>query len=90
MQAGTIKMGKIVKISAKNSLTTVRKALKDLHLTMAAENARNKKPKTLADFYGSLPDALIAATAIHNNLPLLTADTGFTRIKELNIVLIEL
>jgi hypothetical protein len=49
-------MGKIVKISAKNNLTTVRKALKDLHLTMAAENARNKKPKTLADFYGSLPD----------------------------------
>jgi predicted nucleic acid-binding protein len=36
------------------------------------------------------PDTLIAATAIHNNLPLLTADTGFTRIKELNIVLIEL
>jgi predicted nucleic acid-binding protein len=36
------------------------------------------------------PDALIAATAIHNNLPLLTADTGFIRIQELDMVLIEL
>ena len=29
-----------------------------------------------------LPDALIAATAIHMNLPLVTADKGFDRLKE--------
>jgi len=38
------------------------------------------------------PDALIAATAIYHNLPLLTADNGFKRIKHkrLGIVLIGL
>ena len=32
-----------------------------------------------------LPDAIIAATAISNGLTLLTADTGFSRISELNL-----
>jgi hypothetical protein len=36
------------------------------------------------------PDALIAATALQYNLPLLTADAGFTRIKELDLLLVEL
>lgn len=35
------------------------------------------------------PDAIIAATAIVGNLPLLTADKGFTKIKRLDIVLID-
>jgi predicted nucleic acid-binding protein len=35
------------------------------------------------------PDALIAATAIHNKLPLLTFDKGFTQINSLDIVLLE-
>ena len=35
------------------------------------------------------PDALIAATALHLALPLLTFDKGFTRIKELDLVLLE-
>jgi predicted nucleic acid-binding protein len=36
-----------------------------------------------------LPDAIIASTAIINNLPLLTADKGFSIIKELNLILID-
>ena len=40
--------------------------------------------------YGiKLPDAIIAATAIKNNLPLLTADKGFKRVSELNLNLLE-
>mgnify|MGYP003350379093 CR=1 FL=1 len=35
------------------------------------------------------PDTLIAATALMHGLPLLTADKGFTKIKSLDIVLIE-
>ena len=35
-----------------------------------------------------LPDAIIAATAIEQNLTLITADTGFEKIKELNLKLI--
>lgn len=36
-----------------------------------------------------LPDALIAATALQQQIPLLTFDKGFTRIKELDVVLLE-
>jgi predicted nucleic acid-binding protein len=37
-----------------------------------------------------LPDAVIAATAICSGLPLVTADTGFKRIENLNLVLLTL
>ncbi len=36
-----------------------------------------------------LPDALIAATAIYQRLPILTFDKGFTKIKEIDVVLLE-
>ena len=36
-----------------------------------------------------LPDAIIAASAIEHNLPLITADTDFEKVKELKLVLIE-
>ena len=40
--------------------------------------------------YGiKLPDAIIAATAIENNLPLLTADKVFKRVSELDLNLLE-
>ena len=37
-----------------------------------------------------LPDALIAATAIHNKLTLITADKGFSNIPDLDLLLINL
>jgi predicted nucleic acid-binding protein len=37
-----------------------------------------------------VPDAIIAATAIQQEIPLLTFDKGFSRIKELDLVLLEL
>ena len=36
-----------------------------------------------------VPDALIAATALHQRIPLLTFDAGFERVKELDLVLLE-
>lgn len=36
-----------------------------------------------------LPDALIAATAIHYELPLLTFDRDFSRINNLDLILLE-
>ena len=35
-----------------------------------------------------LPDAIVAASAIANSLPLITADKGFYKIEELNLKLI--
>jgi predicted nucleic acid-binding protein len=36
-----------------------------------------------------LPDAIIAATAIEEELLLISADKGFRRIKDLQLILIE-
>jgi len=36
-----------------------------------------------------LPDALIAATALYKKIPLLTFDKGFTKIKEIDVILLE-
>lgn len=39
--------------------------------------------------YGTkLPDAIVAAMAIENSVPLITADKGFSKIKELKLVLL--
>ncbi len=37
-----------------------------------------------------IPDAIIAATALYLDLPLLTADAGFQKIPELKLILLEL
>lgn len=40
--------------------------------------------------YGTkLPDAIVAATALEYNLPLVTADKGFRKIEELDLQLLE-
>ena len=36
-----------------------------------------------------LPDCIIAATAVYLDMPLMTADKGFSRIEELNLMLYE-
>jgi predicted nucleic acid-binding protein len=36
------------------------------------------------------PDAIVAATAIYLNLPLITADIGFNKIIDLNLILFQL
>lgn len=36
-----------------------------------------------------LPDAIIAATAVAYDIPLITADQGFEKIKELDLILIK-
>ncbi|MEZ5026148.1 MAG: PIN domain-containing protein [Chitinophagales bacterium] len=36
-----------------------------------------------------IPDAIIAATSMYFNLPILTADAAFTKIKNLDVVFIE-
>lgn len=37
-----------------------------------------------------LPDAIIASTAINYGIPLVTADKGFSKIKELDLILIDI
>ncbi len=36
-----------------------------------------------------IPDAIVAATAVYLDMPLLTADVGFTKIPDLKLILLE-
>lgn len=42
------------------------------------------------EFKIKVPDAIIAATSIHKNIPLITFDKGFDTIKSLDLILLEL
>jgi predicted nucleic acid-binding protein len=44
----------------------------------------------LQDYQIRLPDAIIAATSIYLDLPLLTADTTFKKVRDLKIILFEI
>jgi predicted nucleic acid-binding protein len=37
-----------------------------------------------------IPDSIVAATSIYSGLPLVTADTDFKKIKNINLVLLNL
>ena len=43
----------------------------------------------MQDFSVKLPDAIIAATSLYLDLPLLTADAGFEKIQGLKLILVE-
>jgi predicted nucleic acid-binding protein len=43
----------------------------------------------MQEFSVKLPDAIIAATSIYLDLPSLTADTGFEKIKGVKLILVE-
>ncbi|HNR73778.1 MAG: PilT protein domain protein [Bacteroidetes bacterium OLB12] len=51
----------------------------------------NEKAISLRQRYGiKVPDAIIAASAWQYDLPLITADVAFTKIKEVNILLLDI
>lgn len=54
------------------------------------ERIKNITIKLKQKYNIKISDAIIAATAIHLNLPLITADKDFKKIQELDIQLLEL
>jgi predicted nucleic acid-binding protein len=71
-------------------LKTLRQLLKVARKLPHLE-AINEKAIILRQQYAvKIPDAIIAASAWQYNLPLLTADTGFAKIEEINLFLLEL
>jgi predicted nucleic acid-binding protein len=51
---------------------------------------KNSTKQLMQKFSLKLPDAIIAATALYLDLPLLTADEGFKKVPELKLILIEI
>lgn len=57
----------------------------DLNPSIKAKSISLKQQRKI-----KLPDALVAATSIYAGLPLITADTGFNGIADLDLVLLSL
>ena len=53
-----------------------------------SENIKLRAIEIRRKYRTKLPDAIVAATAIENNIPLITADKGFRQITELKLMLI--
>jgi hypothetical protein len=51
---------------------------------------KNSAKHLMQHFPIKLPDAIIAATAMYLDLPLLTADEGFKKVPDLKLILIEI
>ena len=54
-----------------------------------SENIKRLTIQLKQNYNIKIPDAIIAATSIYLNLPLLTADKDFKKIKELDLLLIQ-
>ena len=68
---------------------TIKSLINDCEF-FGLDNAVKEETIRIRKKYGvKLPDAIIAATAIVNNLNLLTADKGFKKIAELNVILLQ-
>lgn len=71
---------------APEEIIRIKSFLAETSIVELTPEVKNKTIE-LRQFYNvKLPDAIIAATAIQQNLPLISADSIFKRIAELNFV----
>lgn len=68
-----------------NEEITIREFLKNCDVLDISETVREKTISIRRKYKLKLPDAIIAATAFENNIPLLTADTGFLRVTSIQV-----
>ena len=64
--------------------------LDDCIILNYSEKIKDKTIQLRRKYGVKLPDAMIASTAIIFDLPLITCDKGFKKIKELDLVLIDI
>lgn len=69
--------------------TGVKTLLSDCSRFHLTEEIKDKTIEIRRKYKTKIPDAIVAATAIINNIPLISADKGFRQIVELNLILIE-
>ena len=67
----------------------VKQFLQEVIIVDITEDIKNVTIDLKQRYSIKLPDAIIAATAIYLDIPLLTADKGFSKIEALNLALYE-
>ena len=70
---------------SESEITKVKRFLKDCIIMDLTEEIKNNTIKIKQQYNIKLPDSIIAATAEYLEIPLLTADIGFQKIKDINI-----
>ncbi len=65
------------------------KIIETCTIVALSENIKRLTIRLKQNYTLKIPDAIIAATAIFLNFPLLTADKEFKKIKELDLILIQ-
>ena len=74
-----------ITVEDENNIKSLLLDCKEISLT---DEIKEKTIEIRKKYKTKLPDAIVAASAIVNNLPLITADKGFNQIEELNLKLI--
>jgi predicted nucleic acid-binding protein len=69
-----------------NQILLIEQMLNDCSELKISDEVINKAIILKRNYNIKLPDAIIAATALLNNLPLVTADKGFEKIDELSLI----
>ncbi len=84
-----------IELLSKNTLTVpdeqlIRQMLATCQKTAYSELISEHTIMIRRNYKLKLPDALIAASALSLNIPLLTADTQFAKVKEIDCFILEL
>ena len=66
----------------------IERLIEKLHIIDLSVSIKQIAIEIKQQYKVKLPDAIIAATSIYLDIPLLTADTGFEKIKKLNALII--
>lgn len=74
---------------SKNEENTLKQLLKDSFIFNFNDDIKHQTILLKQKHSIKLPDAIIASTAIIFQIPLITSDQGFKRIKEIDLILLE-
>ena len=73
-----------------NSTKILNNFIKSVEVIDLDQNIKSITIEIRKTFKLKLPDSIIAASAISNNLPFITADKAFNIVKELDLILFEI
>jgi predicted nucleic acid-binding protein len=74
---------------SKNEEEILKQLLKDCFVFNFNEDIKNQTILLKQKYSIKLPDAIIASTSIIFQVPLITSDKGFKKIKEIDLILLE-
>lgn len=74
--------------STKQELLATRTLLEECFIIEMNQEIKNKAIEIRSTNNIKLPDAIVAATSLLYKLPLITADKGFSKVKELDVILV--